>query len=125
MTLLGCATDQLRDIGAPCFPTSLFNLKLEATPAPASDDDTPHFGARYHPGVAVSHLRAPCAGFPMGRVAHGWAGRCCAYHGQTFSANCLQSASLGYLDVAYNLHVEVRSAPLDCPLDFVRGASWS
>ena len=51
----------------PCYPTSLFDLKCETTITLATDDDTPHFGARYHPGMAMPHLRAPCAGFPMGQ----------------------------------------------------------
>ncbi len=77
-----------------CCPASLFNLKPEATPAPATDDDTPYFGAQYCPEVTTSHLRAPCAGLPMGRVAHGYAGRCCIYRGQAFSANCLRGTPL-------------------------------
>ncbi len=65
----------------PCYPTSLFDLKSQTTPAPTTDDDTPHFGARYRPGMAISHLRAPGAGFPIGRVAHECAGRRCVYRG--------------------------------------------
>ena len=59
----------------------------------------------------------------MGRVAHGRAGRCCAYRGWAFFANCMRGTSLGCPEVAYTLHEKTYGAPLGYLLDFVRGAS--